>query len=184
MNTQEDVSRALQFFYRESDKRLPIDLDEVRDRVERLLELLQKDIQPFILEHRRFSNTSGEYGMQMRQAVRRGIDTLLRDTIGVISPAEGQFTLDQPLLLVWSSLGSNGGIMNPILIDIARVSNISTDKGLTCSAIMIAQISWEDAVLRKVDPSYRQGIRTQNVMPNGAVVVPLAGGNVSPLMLS
>lgn len=155
-----------------------IDLGEAREKVFRLIDLIQEKMIPLAREHEKWMKVGGEYGRLQRVRVLDEVDRFLENEIGVVAPPEARLRPGQPCMLVWDTCFSTiGSEYMPVFVEIARMAG---EGGNHAGDIVVDAVGVCEIPINKPDPQRVErrdlaSIHRRIVGRNSRVVVPLNG---------
>lgn len=171
-NKESSASTDLDLFVKAGE--WPIDLDEVRARVDELLTLMESKMIPLAREYEYWMRVRN--GMHERQRIARERDSFLRQDIGIVAPPEASLRPEQPCLLVWNtSFSTCGDEYIPVLIEIARMVSPAENpaEGIVLDVLPLCEISINHPQPRRLDFYRSRDFHRRVVSNQSKVIAPL-----------
>lgn len=154
----------------------PIDLQEVQERIYTLLTIIEEQMLPLMSDYKRYQRVDGAHGQKGRQEAAEKMSLLLKN-MGVTTSGESDITVGQPCMLIWSAMGSSRGNIDPILIELARVTSKDTHSNLGLDVMPLLEIPFGTTQIQRVT-RFSSEVHHRTLWDGQEVLLPLTGGGV------
>ncbi len=151
----------------------PIDLEEVQARVYELLTIIEEHMLPLMMDYAKNLKVGGAIGQKRRREAGEKISQLLED-MGVTTSGESGIAVGQPCMLIWSALSSSGERIDPILIELARVTSVDEHATLGLDVIPLLEIPFGTTEIRRAQ-KYSNTPHRRKLSDGQNVLLPLTG---------